>query len=140
MMPSRSASSEPDERTVARERALHLLYEAEVKAVDGREVVLAQPLEVDAFARVIVDGVATHRDVLDDRISANLVGWTLQRMPLIDKIVLRMATFELLERPETPTAVILNEAVELAKRFSTDESPRFVNGVLASLAREIRRD
>jgi N utilization substance protein B len=51
-----------------------------------------------------------------------------------------MATFELLERPETPTAVILNEAVELAKRFSTDESPRFVNGVLASLAREIRRD
>lgn len=139
-MSSRSASSEPDERTVARERALHLLYEAEVKAVDGREIVLAQPLEVDALARGIVDGVATHRDDLDGRISAHLVGWTLQRMPLIDKIVLRMATFELLERPETPTAVILNEAVELAKRFSTDESPRFVNGVLASLAREIRRD
>lgn len=108
--------------------------------MDGREIVLAQPLEVDALARGIVDGVATHRDDLDGRISAHLVGWTLQRMPLIDKIVLRMATFELLERPETPTAVILNEAVELAKRFSTDESPRFVNGVLASLAREIRRD
>lgn len=139
-MPSRSASSEPDERTIARERALHLLYEADVKAIDARDVLRAQPIAVDELASVIVDGVATHQQVLDERISAHLVGWTLQRMPLIDKIVLRMAAFELLERPETPTAVILNEAVELAKRFSTDESPRFVNGVLASVAREIRRD
>lgn len=139
-MPSRSASSEPDERTIARERALHLLYEAEVKAVDAREVLHAQPIAVDELASIIVDGVASHREILDGHISAHLVGWTLQRIPLIDKIVLQMAAFELLERPETPTAVILNEAVELAKRFSTDESPRFVNGVLASVAREIRRN
>jgi N utilization substance protein B len=139
-MPSRSASSDPDERTIARERALHLLYEAEVKAVDARDVLTAQLLVVDDMARILVEGVAVNQADIDDRISGHLVGWTLQRMPLIDKILLRMATFELLERVDTPTAVILNEAVELAKRFSTDESPRFVNGVLAALAREIRRD
>lgn len=139
-MTHRPASSDPDERTVARERALHLLYEAELKGVGGPEVLAQQILEVDELARLIVEGVAAHREAIDERISGHLVGWTLQRMPTIDRLVLRMATFELMERRETPTAVILNEAVELAKRFSTDESPRFVNGVLGSVARDLRRD
>lgn len=139
-MTQRPASSEPDERTVARERALHLLYEAEVKGVAGTAVLEQQVLEVDELARTIVEGVVAHRETIDDRISGHLVGWTLPRMPTIDRLVLRMATFELMERSDTPTAVILNEAVELAKRFSTDESPRFVNGVLGALARDLRHD
>ena len=139
-MTQRPASSDPDERTVARERALHLLYEAEAKGVDGTEVLAQQVLEVDDLARTIVEGVVARRETIDELISGHLVGWTLQRMPTIDRLVLRMATFELMDRADTPTAVILNEAVELAKRFSTDESPRFVNGVLASVARELRHD
>jgi N utilization substance protein B len=139
-MTQHQASSDPDERTVARERALHLLYEAESKGIDGTAVLAQQVLEVDELARLIVEGVDAHREVIDDRISSHLVGWTLQRMPTIDRLVLRMATFELMERRDTPTAVILNEAVELAKRFSTDESPRFVNGVLGSVARDLRHD
>lgn len=139
-MTQRPASSEPDERTVARERALHLLYEAEVKGVEATAVLEQQVLEVDELARTIVEGVVAHRETIDNRISGHLVGWTLQRMPTIDRIVLRMAAFELMERSDTPTAVILNEAVELAKRFSTDESPRFVNGVLGSVARDLRHD
>jgi N utilization substance protein B len=139
-MGQRAASSEPDERTESRERALHLLYEAEMKGADAGSVVGLQPLAVDEMATLIVLGVAASQGAIDERIAEHLVGWTLERMPLIDKIVLRMSTFELLERVETPTSVILNEAVELAKRFSTDESPRFVNGVLAALARDIRPD
>jgi N utilization substance protein B len=137
-MPQRSASSNPDERTVARERALHLLYEADAKSITPRDVLELQPIAVDDLAQMLVEGVGVNAVEIDNRISDHLVGWTLQRMPLVDKIILRIATYELAERSETPTAVIINEAVELAKRFSTDESPRFVNGVLAALAREIR--
>jgi transcription antitermination protein NusB len=137
-MTQRSAWLDPDERSVARERALHLLYEADVKGVRGDDVLSGQVLEVDGLARLIVEGVAANASSIDEQIASHLVGWTLERMPIIDKLVLRIATFELIGRPETPTAVILNEAVELAKRFSTDESPRFVNGVLGALARDIR--
>ena len=137
-MAHRSASSDPDERTNARERALHLLYEAEVKGASPVEVLRSQVIEVDDLTRLIVEGVAGDCEILDEQISEHLVGWTLTRMPLIDKCVLRMATFELRSRIDTPPAVIMNEAVELAKRFSTDDSPRFINGVLAVLAREIR--
>ena len=77
-------------------------------------------------------------EAIDSMISNHAVGWTLARMPVIDVSVLRMATFELVYRRAVPTGVIINEAVELVKRFSTDESPRFVNGVLSAIAREVR--
>ncbi len=70
--------------------------------------------------------------------AAKAKGWTLARMPVLDLNVMRLGVFELLERPDVPTAVVLNEAVELAKRFSTDDSGRFVNGVLASVAAQVR--
>jgi N utilization substance protein B len=74
----------------------------------------------------------------DEIIAENAIGWTLARMPVIDLIVLRIAIFELMSRPDVPTAVILNEAVELAKTFSTDESGRFVNGILSTIAKKVR--
>jgi transcription antitermination protein NusB len=127
-----------DERSDARERAMLLFYEADTKRVPVAEIADAQVLPIDDLTRLLVDGAAAHRDELDAVIAANARGWTLQRMPVIDLTVLRIAAFELFHRPDVPTAVVLDEAVELAKRFSTDDSGRFVNGVLAAIARQAR--
>ena len=98
----------------------------------------AQVLPVDEMTSDIVGGVDDNVEAIDSMISNHAVGWTLARMPVIDVSVLRMSTFELVYRRAVPTGVIINEAVELVKRFSTDESPRFVNGVLSAIAREVR--
>jgi N utilization substance protein B len=134
----RQRPSSHDPRTDARERALHILYEARAKSTSGRSIIDAQVLPVDDMTSDIVDGVDEHQSDIDAKISNHAVGWTLSRMPVIDLSVLRMATFELVYRRAVPTAVIINEAVELVKRFSTDESPRFVNGVLSAISREVR--
>ena len=127
----------PDDRTDARERALILLYEAESKDIAPRAVLATQVLPTDELTRVLVEGVEDHQERLDASISAHAKGWTLARMPAIDRNVLRIAGFELLCLPEVPVAVVLDEAVELAKRFSTDDSGRFVNGVLSALVVEL---
>jgi N utilization substance protein B len=87
---------------------------------------------------MLVRGVEQHMAQLDAAIAAHAKGWTLARMPAIDRNVLRVAAFELLGRHDVPVAVVLDEAVELAKRFSTDDSGRFVNGVLAALVPVLR--
>lgn len=130
----------PDDRSDARERALILLYEAESKDIAPRAVLATQVLPTDELTRVLVEGVEDHQERLDAAISAHAKGWTLARMPAIDRNVLRIAGFELLCLPEVPVAVVLDEAVELAKRFSTDDSGRFVNGVLSALAIELRAE
>jgi N utilization substance protein B len=127
-----------DERSDARERALILLYEAETKGVPPRDAASAQVVAPDALTRTLVEGVEDHRAAIDDVIARHAKGWTLARMPLIDLTVMRIAAFELLGRPDVPVAVVLDEAVELAKRFSTDDSGRFVNGVLSALVAELR--
>lgn len=121
-------------RHEARERALALLYEAEQKDQSVAEVLDALPLPPDAFAEELVRGVAAHRDELDGLIVAHAHNWTLARMPVLDRAILRMGAFELRHRPDVPTAVAIDEAVELAKAYGTDDSPRFVNGVLAAIA------
>jgi len=127
-----------DERSDARERALILLYEAESKSVAPSDVVDAQILTPDALTQTLVRGVEANGRQIDDLIATHAKGWTIQRMPTIDRNVLRIGTFELLQRPEVPVAVVIDEAVELAKRFSTDDSGRFVNGVLAAIAADAR--
>ena len=134
---SRSAGN--DARSDARERALHLLYEAHAKSESGSSVVESQILPVDDLVLEIVSGVDDVTAFADEIIAENAIGWTLARMPVIDLIVLRIAIFELKSRPDVPTAVILNEAVELAKTFSTDESGRFVNGILSTIAKKVRQ-
>lgn len=121
-------------RREARERALGLLYEAETKDLDGADVLRAQPVEVEAYAADLVEGVSTHRAGLDEVIGRHARGWTVARMPAVDRTILRMATYEVLHRSDVPTNVSINEAVELAKRYSTDDSGRYVNGVLAAVA------
>jgi N utilization substance protein B len=127
-----------DPRSVARESALTLLYEAESKGVTPRDVVDAQVIPVDQVVRFLVLGVMEHQSEIDASITAHSTGWTIERMPALDRNILRVATFELMQRADVPTAVILDEAVELAKRFSTDDSGRFVNGVLSAIAAEVR--
>lgn len=128
----------PDERSDARERALYLLYEAHSKGIAPAATIDIQVLEPDELTQELVRGVDGNLPRLDELIAAKAKGWTLTRMPVLDLSVMRLAVFELIERPHVPTAVVLNEAVELAKRYSTDDSGRFVNGVLAAIAADVR--
>ena len=123
---------------MARERALELLYEADAKSASIHEILAALPVTPDAYAVDAVTGVTEHAALIDGLIGKLAPDWPIERMPAVDRAVLRLAVYELAERPDVPTAVILDEAVELAKRYSTEESGRFVNGVLASAARELR--
>ena len=128
----------PSTRREARERALSLLYEAESKQVEPSVVLAELPVPPDPFVVDVVRGVETHRVEIDDLIAGHAIGWTVDRMPVVDRALLRMATFELMARPDVPTGVVISEAVELATRYSTDESGRFVNGMLATIAGVIR--
>jgi N utilization substance protein B len=129
-------------RSASRRRALSILYEADVLEQPIAEV-LDRHLEdradpPDGYAVELVRGVASLREELDDRIGAAAEHWTIQRMPLVDRNLLRLASYELMARPEVPTAVALDEAIELAKLLSTTDSGRFVNGVLGRVASEVR--
>jgi N utilization substance protein B len=128
----------PDARSDARERALYLLYEAHSKGLAPGATIDLQIVEPDELTQDLVRGVDANMAALDELIAAKAKGWTLARMPVLDLSVMRLATFELTERGHVPTAVVLNEAVELAKRYSTDDSGRFVNGVLAAIAADVR--
>ncbi len=137
-MTRRRAHPADDERSDSRERAMMLLYEADSKGISASEVLAAQISEADELTTLLVEGVEHNQQQLDDAITEHSKGWTLARMPTIDRTVLRIAGFELLGRPDVPVAVVLNEAVEMAKRFSTDDSGRFVNGVLSALVPVLR--
>ena len=125
-------------RREARERALSLLYEAEAKGVEPAAVLAELPLAPEPFAADLVEGVGKHMETIDELIRRYAKGWKLERMPAVDRALLRLGIFELMERPDVPTAAVISEAVELAKRYSTDESGRFVNGMLARIAEEVR--
>jgi N utilization substance protein B len=125
-------------RREARERALSLLYEAEAKDLKPADVLGELPLAPEPFTVELVQGVGEHLPTIDDLIRRFAKGWKLERMPPIDRALLRLGIFELLERPDVPTAAAISEAVELAKQYSTDESGRFVNGMLARIAEEVR--
>lgn len=121
-------------RREARERALELLYEAEAKGESVDDLVRGLPVAPDAYAARLVHGVAEHHDEIDALISRAAKGWTLERMPAVDRALLRLAIYELQYERDTPVAVVISEAVELASEFSTDDSGRFVNGVLSAIA------
>ncbi len=125
-------------RREARERALSLLYEADAKGITPDALLEELPVAPDSFAAAEVSGVGRCQERLDALITHYALDWTIDRMPVIDRTLLRMAVWELLERPDIPTGAVISEAVELAKTYSTDESGRFVNGVLGSVATEVR--
>jgi len=131
-------------RTKARKRALDILFSADVR---GDEVAVALASEAKRaasepareaswlYAREVVDGIIDHRDEIDEQITTHSRDWKLERMPAVDRALLRIGVWEILFNSEVPTAVAIDEAVELAKEFSTDDSGAFVHGVLARVAR-----
>ncbi|MDT0157194.1 transcription antitermination factor NusB [Microbacterium sp. ARD32] len=131
-------------RTKARKRALDILFSADVR---GEELSVAlaaaaaraasEPARQSSwlYAREIVDGIVDHRDEVDEQITTHSRDWKIERMPAVDRALLRIGTWEILFNDEVPTAVAIDEAVELAKELSTEDSGAFVHGVLARIDR-----
>jgi N utilization substance protein B len=128
----------PGTRREARERALSLLYEADSKQIPPSRVLEELPVAPDRFVIDVVLWVEAEQASIDRLISDHAIDWSMDRMPVVDRALLRMATYELLARPDVPTGVVISEAVELATEYSTDESGRFVNGVLGTIAGLLR--
>jgi N utilization substance protein B len=125
-------------RSKARKRAVDILYEAEVRGRDRVELLherVADPETppVNDHTVRLVEGVSGNAERIDELIARHAKGWTLERLPDVDRAILRMAVFELLWVDDVPDAVVLDEAVELARALSTDDSPAYVNGVLGAV-------
>ncbi|MDQ3579605.1 MAG: transcription antitermination factor NusB, partial [Actinomycetota bacterium] len=126
-------------RSKARKRAVDLLFEAAVRKADP-VTLLADRVgspdvpPVNDYTVTLVEGVTAHRTRIDELLTEHAEGWTLARMPAVDLAVLRLGMYELLWAADVPDAVAIDEAVQLAKSLSTDDSPRFVNGVLGRIA------
>jgi N utilization substance protein B len=125
-------------RREARERALGLAYESEQRNLAAAELLAELPVDPDEYARDLVLGIDDHRDEIDALIRKYSEHWALERMPVIDRALLRLGTFELCWRPDVPTAAVITEAVELAKQYSTKDSGRFVNGLLSRIGESVR--
>lgn len=125
-------------RHEARERAIELLYEADTRSAKPDEILEALPLDPDPYAAAAFTGVSEAQIRIDEVIEEFSTGWSVHRMPLVDRAILRLAVWELIDRPDVPIAVVLNEAVELAKDYSTERSPAFINGVLDAVAANVR--
>ena len=131
-------------RRMGREQALQALYSIVVghrEPGDALTEIVSDRADAEhrAFVRDLVFGTLDYAERADDAVRPLLSGWTIERLPTIDRLLLEMGTFELLCRPQTPRAVVINEAVELAKKFSTEESNKFINGVLNAIHQEAAR-
>ncbi len=130
-------------RSKARKRALDILFEAEIKGEPPLDVLAERTAAgsppVSGYAAELVRGVQAHRERIDELLAAHAQGWTLDRMPAVDRNILRIGVFELFWVPGVPDGVAISEAVLLARELSTDGSPAFVNGLLARLL-ELRPD
>ncbi|TDI46981.1 MAG: transcription antitermination factor NusB [Acidobacteria bacterium] len=129
-------------RRRARECALQMLFQIDLIGVEPAEV-YAQfwdehdtEDDVRAFSQELVDGVCTTREQLDARITEIAEHWRIERMAVVDRNVLRMALYEMNRQPQTPIAIVIDEAIEVARRFGSEESAKFVNGVLDALRRD----
>jgi N utilization substance protein B len=128
-------------RTKARERAVQALYQIDVAATDLDEALSRfwrsfEPVEQEVMdlAEALVRGVAEHRREIDDAIEAVSSNWRLDRMARVDRNILRLATYELSHRPDVPVKVVINEAIELGKKYGSESSGAFINGVLDKIA------
>ena len=124
-------------RSKARKRALDVLFEAELRGEPVLEILgeraAQQAPPVSAYTTELVEGVQAHRARIDELLAAHAQGWALDRMPAVDRNILRIGAYELLWQDQVPDAVAINEAVQLVRDLSTEGSPAFVNGLLARL-------
>ena len=131
----------------ARQVALQMLYQWEVGRVDMSAVRRSRPAEPDAplpaalqaFAERLAEGTAAGIPSIDPLISEAASSWRIERMNVVDRLILRLAVYEFLEEKDTPASVIINEALELARSFSSDDAVAFVNGVLDAVRRKLER-
>jgi len=119
---------------------LELAYECEQRGLSAAELLAELPVEPDEYAVRLIEGIDAHRDEIDALIRKYSEHWALERMPVIDRALLRLGTYELGWGDETPTPAAITEAVELAKEYSTKDSGRFVNGLLARITEDVRPD
>lgn len=128
-------------RRKARKRAVDLIYAAEMRGVPVADLLEQQRSEttINPYTATLIEGVTSNRDRIDEILSSFARGWTLDRMPAVDRNVLRVAVYELIFTEDVPDAVAITEAMELVGDLSTDESPAFVNGLLAAVARDRKR-
>jgi N utilization substance protein B len=124
-------------RSKARKRALDVLFEAELRGEPVLEILgeraAQQTPQLSAYTTELVEGVQAHRARIDELLAAHAHGWALDRMPAVDRNILRIGAYELLWQDQVPDAVAIDEAVQLARDLSTEGSPAFVNGLLARL-------
>ena len=138
-MVSKQVPTRKGSRSKARKRALDILFESEARAEDPLDVLRRRVAGSDAppvsdFAATLVEGVTEHRDHIDGSLGELAHGWSVDRMAAVDRAILRIGAFEILFTDDVDDAVAIDEAILLARELSTDDSPRFVNGVLAALA------
>ena len=145
------AKQQSAKKSLARRQALQVLYQSELTNVPANEILFASDADlytledvdavlsaemgpIEPFAISLIEGVAEHLDEIDEKLAAISTNWSLARMSIVDRNTLRIASYEIFYIDEVPTAVAINEAVELSKAFGTDESSKFVNGVLGRVA------
>lgn len=102
----------------------------------GGELLAEDPGEQEDFIQEVYEGTLDHREEIDELISSFTVGWKVERLAVLDRNILRMAIYEMLYSEETPAAVVMNEAIELAKEYGTDQAPKFINGILDRIWKE----
>lgn len=132
-------------RRKARELVVQILYQMEMKGAEPKVVldlfwkVEEAPTDVRQFATDLVEGVYRNRREIDQLIEKHSIHWRLSRMAVVDRNILRLGVYELLYLHDVPTSVILNEAIEIAKKFGTEDSGAFTNGILDNVAKEVRK-
>ena len=136
-MPSAS-SSRFGSRREDRETALGILYSAEAQGRENLEVLNEQPVQAESYVHELILGIKENQETIDSLLEKNAEDWSIERMPVIDRAVLRIAVLELINFPETSIATVINEAVELVGEYSTENSKRFVNGLLSEIADQVR--
>ncbi len=133
------------ERRRARHQALHILYQREItdetlSGILATGTFSGEDGEPTEFCRELLMGVESHQTIIDATIESISENWTLSRMPLVDRNILRIAVYELMFQDDIPDSVSINEAVEMAKIYGTDDSSKFVNGILGRLSEERTRE
>lgn len=144
-MPVSKAYSQHEERTLARKQALQLMYQGEILEKTPRELIddgqlVPETQGLGEYALMLLDGAKESLEAIDELIESASDNWTLDRMPVVDRSLLRLTTYEMRYVDDVPVSVSINEAVNLAKEFGGDDSPRFINGILGRIATQLESE
>lgn len=139
------AFTQHEERTLARKHALQLMYQGEILEKAPRELIenaqlVPETQGLDEYALMLLDGTKEKLEAIDGLIDSASDNWTLDRMPVVDRSLLRLTTYEMRYVDDVPVSVSINEAVNLAKEFGGDDSPRFINGILGRIATQLESE